>query len=313
MMVVPSTTSRRPRVKFEHVHLFVLVVETGSFTKAADFCGIPKSTISRNISSLEEDLGARLLHRTTRSLKLTETGERFYERAKHILQTVEETGREIAESQQDVTGRLVIYGPTILFDRCRDHIADFLVEHPRCEIEFRSTAMGQRAVLDHRFDLMLFVGDPFDSTFIASPMAQIGFDYYASPIYLEKFGTPESPSDLAKHRCIYRKSTEGDPMTWQFGDDDLQIQPEIICDSPYLVHALAVQGTGVARLPMILAADSLASGELVRLFDGQYAFRRTVNGIYSTRHYLPYKVRVLMDSIREKMPGEIAVLERECW
>ncbi len=312
-MVVPSATSRQPRVKFEHVHLFVLVVETGTFTKAADFCGIPKSTISRNISSLEDDLGTRLLHRTTRSLRLTEAGERFYERAKHILQTVEDTEREISESQQDITGRLVVYGPTVLFDRCRDHIAAFLVEYPRCEIEFHSTAMGQRAVLDHRFDLMLFVGDPFDSSFIAYPMAQIGFDYYASPKYLESSGEPGSPADLAKHRCIYRKSTAGDPMTWQFGEDDLGIEAGIICDSPYLVHALAVQGTGVARLPMILAADSLQSGELVRLFDGQYAFRRTVNGIYSSRHYLPYKVRVLMNSIREKLPGEIAALESDCW
>ena len=309
MMIVRSQARWPFRMKLEHMQLFVLVVDTGSFTKAADYSGIPKSTISRRISDLERDLGTRLLQRTTRSLNKTEAGERFYQRAITILEQVEDTEKELSEGQVEVKGKLVVYIPTLLIDKCRKHVSNFAIAHPNCELEIHSTAVGQRAVLDKRFDLMMYVGEPFDSSFIARPLADMGFDYFASPHYLEEHGVPETPDDIFAHRCIYRRANESDLVAWQFGDQELAINPGIICDSPYMVHALTLQGNGISQLPLILASDSVASGSVVQLFDGDYAFRRNIYGIYSSRHFLPHKVEVLIESIKGDLPGEIMRLE----
>lgn len=296
-------------MKLVYLQQFVLVVETGSFTNAAEFCGTPKSTISRNISNLERDLGTRLLQRTTRTLNLTDAGETFYQRALSILEQVAETEKEISEGQLKVKGKLVAYVPTLILDKCRHHVSDFVNEHPECELELHSTAVGQRAVLDKRFDLLVYIGEPFDSSFIAKPLADVGYDYFASPDYLEKHGTPENPEDIFAHRLVYRSNNEQDPAVWQFGDDDIAIKPSIICDSPYMTNAFLIQGVGIGQLPQILAASSVARGQLVRLFDGKYAYRRNVYGMYSSRRYLPHKVSVLIESIKSNLPGEIERLE----
>jgi DNA-binding transcriptional LysR family regulator len=296
-------------MKLEHLQQFIVVVDTGSFTKAADYCGIPKSTISRCISTLERDLGTRLLQRTTRSLTMTEAGELFYQRALDILEQVEATQREIADGQSEVKGKLVVYAPTVILDKCRHHVSQFVREHPECELELHSTALGQRAVLDRRFDLLMYVGEPFDSSFIARPLADMAYDYFASPDYLERRGIPENPADLFEHRCIYRSRNEHDPVTWVFGDEELTIKPDIVCDSPYMTNALLLQGIGVGQLPLILAASSVAKGQLVRLFAGRFAFRKNIYGLYSSRRYLPHKVKVLLEDIRSNLPGEIEALE----
>ena len=309
MALVRSITARPVRMKLEHVQQFVLVVDTGSFTKAADYCGIPKSTISRSLSTLEKDLGTRLLQRTTRKLTMTEAGERFYQRAIDILEQIEETEREISEGQTDVTGRLVVYVPTLLLDKCRHHVAQFAATYPKCALELHSTALGQRAVLDKRFDLLLYIGEPFDSSFIARPIADMGYDYFASPRYLEEHGTPDKPEDVFSHRCIYRSRDANESPNWQFGDEQIAIKPSIICDSPYMTNAFLLQGIGIGLLPMILAASSVQKGELVRLFDGKYAFRRKIYGIYSSRRFLPHKVKTLLENIKHDLAPEIEALE----
>jgi DNA-binding transcriptional LysR family regulator len=240
---------------------------------------------------------------------MTEAGERFYQRALDILEQVDATQREISEGQSEVKGKLVVYSPTLLLDKCRHHVSQFVREHPDCELELHSTALGQRAVLDRRFDLLIYIGEPFDSSFIARPLANVGYDYFASPDYLERCGMPEIPEDLFKHRCIYRSRNEQDPVAWQFGDEELAINPDIICDSPYMTNAFLLQGIGVGQLPLILAASSVAKGQLVRLFAGQYAFRQNIYGLYSSRRYLPHKVKVLIDDIKNDPPGEIEALE----
>lgn len=296
-------------MKLDDMQLYVLVVETGSFTKAADYCHTPKSTISRRISQLEKDLGTRLLQRTTRSLTVTEAGEHFYQRAVAILRDVEETEKELSEGRATVKGKLVMYAPTLILDKCRHEVAQFANTYPECELEFHSTAFGQRAVLDKRFDLLMYIGEPNDSSFIARPLADMGYDYFASPEYLERHGEPEKPEDILEHRCVYRIRNENDPLCWEFGKLELMLKPALLCDSPYMAHALALQGTGIARLPLMLASKSVAEGRLVQLFGGRYAIRRNIYGIYSSRHYLPNKVKILLEDIRRALPGEVRRLE----
>ena len=309
MLGTGSLTWYRSVMKLEDMQLFVLVVETGSFTKAADYCHTPKSTISRRISQLEKDLDTRLLQRTTRKLNMTEAGERFYQRAVGILKDVEDTEAELSQGQETVKGKLVFYAPTLFLDKVRHQVSGFANTYPNCELELHSTAMGQRAVLDKRFDLMMYIGEPYDSTFIARLLGDMGFDYFASPDYLEKHGEPESPEDILAHRCIYRIRNESDIISWEFGEQELVLKPAIICDSPYMAHALALENSGICRLPLILAAKSEAEGKLTRLFSGKYTFRRNIYGIYSSRRYLPHKVKVLMEEIKQALPTEIRRLE----
>ena len=309
MLKLANSSRCRHVMKLEDMQLFVLVVETGSFTKAADYCHTPKSTISRRISQLEKDLDTRLLQRTTRKLNMTEAGERFYLRAVNILKDVEDTEKELIEGQETVKGKLVLYAPTLILDKCRHQVSNFTKTYPNCELELHSTAVGQRAVLDKRFDLMVYIGEPYDSSFIARPLGDMGYDYFASPEYLERHGPPESPEEILNHRCIYRISCESDVISWKFGEQELMLKPEIVCDSPYMAHALAIQGTGITRLPLILAAASVARGQLVRLFEGKYTFRSNIYAIYSSRRYLPHKVKVLMDDIKRALPAEVARLE----
>lgn len=309
MLRITGLTWCRSVMKLEDMQLYVLVVETGSFTKAADYCHTPKSTISRRISQLERDLDTRLLQRTTRQLNMTEAGERFYQRAVDILKDVEDTEAELSQGQETVKGKLVLYAPTLILDKVRHQVTDFANTYPNCELELHSTAVGQRAVLDKRFDLMMYVGEPYDSTFIARLLGDMGYDYFASPDYLEKHGLPESPEDILNHRCIYRIRNESDVISWEFDKQELVLKPDIICDSPYMAHALALQGAGISRLPLILAAKSVAAGELIQLFGGRFTFRRNIYGIYSSRRYLPHKVKILMEDIRQALPGEIKRLE----
>jgi len=215
----------------------------------------------------------------------------------------------LSQGQETVKGKLVLYAPTLILDKCRHQVTGFANTYPNCELELHSTAVGQRAVLDKRFDLMMYIGEPYDSTFIARLLGDMGFDYFASPDYLEKHGLPETPEDILTHRCIYRIRNESDVISWEFGEQELILKPDIICDSPYMAHALALQDTGISRLPLILAAKSVAAGELIRLFGGSFTFRRNIYGIYSSRRYLPHKVKILMEDIRQALPGEITRLE----
>jgi DNA-binding transcriptional LysR family regulator len=296
-------------MKLDDMQLFVVVVETGSFTKAADYCHMPKSTISRHISQLEKDLSTRLLQRTTRSLNLTEEGEHFYRRALSILEQVEETRRELSEERAELKGKLVLYAPTLIVDKCSHQVVKFQQEHPGCELELHSTAIGQRTVLDRRFDLMMYIGEPFDSSFIARSLADLGYDYFASPEYIERHGLPSTPEELADHRCIYRIANENDSISWTFGEHELPLDPTVICDSPYMANSMTLQGAGIARLPLILAADSVAAGHLEPVFGDRFGHRRPIYGLYSSRHYLPHRVETLIASIQENLPSEIEQLE----
>ena len=156
---------------------------------------------------------------------------------------------------------------------------------------------------------MLHLGEPEDSSYIATPLAELQFDYYASPDYLEKYGAVELPENLTQHRCIFNPLRDNDSVTWQLGDQ--QIKPNFVAmvDSPYLALSFAREGMGVCRLPIFSAASGVRDGALVRLFDGHYAFRKTMYGLYPSKRFVPLKISLLIEYIKENLQDVISDYE----
>ncbi|MCG7585465.1 LysR family transcriptional regulator [Photobacterium sp. OFAV2-7] len=296
-------------MKLDDMELFVKVVEQGSFTKAADYCEIPKSTVSRRIRDLEQSLKTRLLERTTRRLHLTEVGEAFFHKAQQILQEVETTEKEIAQKQGDYSGKLTVYAPDCILELCVDHVAQFCQDYPDISLNLHSDSQPQHLMAEKRFDLQLNIGEQPDSSFIARPLATLHFDYFASPDYLAAHGVPKTPADLQRLSTL--TLTQGNPkaMAWRFHQQELPLNHKCCVDSPYVLRALAVAGQGICCLPTIMVSNEIAANKLVRLFDGQYAFQQNLYGVYHSRRYVPNKVKLLLDEVEMLLQARIDSLE----
>lgn len=298
-------------MKLDDMELFVQVVRHGSFTKAADFCELPKSTVSRRIRNLEQSLNTRLLERTTRRLILTEVGEAFYHKATQILEDVEKTEKEIAQRQGDYSGKLTIYAPDCILEHCVDHMTSFCQNYPEISLVLHSTSQPLTMMTEKRFDLLIDIGTQPDSSFIARPLATLQYDYFASPEYLEKFGTPQTAAELEAHHNLIMHQFSSQSLSWNTEQIALPAMPKCTADSPYVLRALALQGQGVGCLPTIMVADEVKQQKLIRLFDGQYAFPLTIYGIYHSRRYVPNKVKLLLDDVKALLQQRITTLEQQ--
>ncbi|OLQ75420.1 hypothetical protein BIT28_22540 [Photobacterium proteolyticum] len=296
-------------MKLDDMELFVKVVEQGSFTKAADYCEIPKSTVSRRIRDLEQSLKTRLLERTTRRLHLTEVGEAFFHKAQQILQEVETTEKEIAQKQGDYSGKLTVYAPDCILELCVDHVAQFCQDYPDISLNLHSDSQPQHLMAEKRFDLQLNIGEQPDSSFIARPLATLHYDYYASPDYLAAHGEPQTPADLQQLSTLELAQSNPRAMAWHFPQQTLSLTHKYSVDSPYVLRALAVANQGICCLPTIMVSNEVLANKLVRLFDGQYAFQQHLYGIYHSRRYVPNKVKLLLDEVEMLLQARIDSLE----
>jgi DNA-binding transcriptional LysR family regulator len=296
-------------VKLDDMELFVKVVEQGSFTKAADYCEIPKSTVSRRIRDLEQSLKTRLLERTTRRLHLTEVGEAFYHKVQQILKEVETTEKEIAQKQGDYSGKLTVYAPDCILELCVDHVAQFCQDYPDISLNLHSDSQPQHLMAEKRFDLLLNIGTQSDSSFIARPLATLSYDYFASPDYLAIDGEPKTPADLHQFSTLTLNQNNQKAMEWYFNQQELSLTHKCTVDSPYVLRALAVANQGICCLPTIMVSNEVKENKLVRLFGGQYAFQQVLYGVYHSRRYVPNKVKLLLDEVEALLQARIDSIE----
>ncbi|WP_070965077.1 LysR family transcriptional regulator [Vibrio sonorensis] len=285
-------------MKLEDMSLFVRVVDCGSFTKAADYFDMPKSTVSRRIRQLEEAVQARLLERTTRKLVMTETGQTFYFKAKNILNQVEQTQAEITQAQTELAGVLVLYVPDLLLELNSDQISEFYLTHPAISLEVHSSKNLAHHYNETRFDLMLSIGCQNDSSFIAHPVGELNFGYFCSPNLLVSKDLYKMPA------LVLTQFTSGD-FVWN--QQALPLPESIRCqaDNPYLLRSLAQKGQGITCLPRICVAEMLANGELVEVQQEALRFCQTVYAIYHSRRFIPKRVSLLLEEIRSKLPNQI--------
>ena len=289
------------------IPVFVAVVENGGFSAAARKLGISKSAVSKRINQLEDHLGVRLLHRTTRKLSLTEAGERYLKHAAEALAAANQAEDAVTELQGEPQGQLRINAP-MSFGRL--HVAPlipkFLKRYPKLQIDL---VMDDRKVdlVAEGFDLSIRGGILPDSTLIARKLAPIHQVLCASPEYIERHGLPGTPEELTGHNCVLF-SLSSDANKWTLIDADgsqsvLVSGSYQVNNSEALLEALRA-GVGIGRLPTFVAGPDLKTGRLVKLFEFWRIPDFTMYAVFPEREYLPAKVRVFLDFAIEYFGGD---------
>jgi DNA-binding transcriptional LysR family regulator len=296
-------------VKFEDLEIFVAIVEANSISRAADNLDMPKSRVSRHLKELEEELGERLLERTTRSIRLTEAGDRFYQGSLQMLDNMEALRNEVVSDRSKIDGRLTVFSPAEFMSQLlEEHLGEFSRRYPALEIEFLSGA-ARPDLLHDRLDVIIHPDPPEDSSFVAQQLCRGRTDFFASPTYLAQHGQPQHPSELYHHSCIAELNQSRQPRPWLYREQrktrELRIQPRYRCDSVATACSLARQGLGVVMLPVFIGEASVAQGRLVQLFDGKYEVTHGIFAIYSSRRLKPRKLEVFLEFMKEVLPESI--------
>ncbi|MDR6676750.1 LysR family transcriptional regulator [Pseudomonas oryzihabitans] len=294
-----------------NMRVFVAVVESGSFTGAAQMLQTTTAHVSRAVAHLETHLRTRLLHRTTRRIALTEAGQRYLTRCEQILAYVEEAEAEAGHAQARPEGRLRVHSMTGIGQHYVIRaIAGYRALHP--EVRFDLT-MANRIpdLLEEGFDLAIVVAAELpDSGFVSQQIGQTYSILCASPAYLREHGQPQTPADLADHACLRFISPVVPFDRWQFeGPNGAEIFR--IGETPFQVNVgdamteALRQGLGIGVLPLYSAVDGLRDGSLVRVLPAYRLQRLNAYALYASRQYLDAKIKTWVAYLREQIPGAL--------
>ena len=293
--------------RFENMDTFIRVVEAGSISGAADRLGVAKSAVSRRLKELEVHLGVELFHRTTRRMKLTDTGRAFYHQAVRILDDVLEA--EIATSQAHATlkGSLKIALPSSFgLMHMGPVINDFLKEHPLVEfdLDFNDREVD---LIQEGFDLAIRIANLPDSSMIARRFATVKTVICASPEYLEQMGTPSTPDDLIHHRCLVY-SLLRDHEYWHLTDARgneirTRVRSYLKASTGEFLRDAAVEGKGIILGPTFISYKEIESGKLVPLLEEYKTQQINAYAIYPQTRHLSQRVRAFVDFLIKRFEG----------
>jgi len=277
---------------------FVKVVQTGSFTRAAESLQTQKAHLSRVVSQLERELGARLLERSTRALSLTEIGREFFERAVGILASVDDARLAVQQAQGEPRGTLrltcgVEFGQLAV----SAWIQRYLQQHPQVSVDAEFT--GRVVDLVHEgFDLAVRLGPLADSSLAARRLGTLGYGLYAAPGYLKRRGRPQAPEDLRTLDTLaFAVTSPRAQWTLTQGADTRRVplQPRLRASNTFVVCEAAVQGLGLALLPRLVAEPRQAAGQLQRVLPAWSGPEVPVHAVFASARYLTPKVRAFVD------------------
>lgn len=285
--------------------ILVRIIDKGSFTAAAQDLGMTKATVSRRIAELEQRLGARLLYRSTRQLKLTEAGEQYYQRCSKAVEELAQAELMLSVSQQEVTGTLRLAVPIetgqLVVGRL---VARFLQAYPGLRVDLELTNRNVDPISEG-LDAIVRIGDMNDPNLAARRLWRTERLLCASPEYLARSPEIARPEDLVRHEKIAVNTGFLTPH-WCFELDDR----EVMVDPParFTVNNItcareaAKAGLGLASLPAMLCHDELASGTLVALLPDWRQPRVPIYLLFPERRLMPRKLRVFIDFLVENGP-----------
>lgn len=290
---------------FLALRLFVSAVELGSFSKAARVFNFKVSSVSRQISSLEQDLGTTLFRRSTRQLLLTDSGASLYDRATRILADMEEARRSTATAASEAVGTLRLRAP---FEFGRLHLTpllpEFMASRPGLSVDIMLT--DQTTDLEAaRFDVSVMFGDPSDKRFFAQKLARNGYLICCARSYLDRATEPKFPSALGDYNCLTSEEHE----TWQFGSDRSTVEIAVTVSGNFRSNRLeptlqaVLAGVGFGRLPYWIVGPYLRSGALVPVLTN-YRCKctdDTIYGIYPEKRTASPKIRAFLDFLLLKI------------
>lgn len=279
---------------------FLRVAELASFTQAADRLGVPKASVSTAVQQLENHLGTRLLHRTTRRVQLTQDGQAYYERALDLLADADELQSMFQLGEAAYAGRLrVDMSIGMARHLVVPRLAEFLDAHPGISLELGSTDRRVDLVREG-FDCVLRVGTLADSSLVARPLGRFRVLTVASPAYLERQGVPQSPEDLDTHRLVgYAPMLGARPEDFEYLDRDGTLRTRAMPFALVVNNSEAYQAACLAGLGLIQAPESglrapLDDGRLVEVLPGFRAEPMPVSLLYANRRHLPKRVQAFM-------------------
>lgn len=284
--------------------LFARIVEAGSFSRAAERLHLPKSTVSRRIALLEQQLGERLLQRTTRKLVVTEFGASLYEHARAVAEQVEAAGALAQHRQGAPSGKLRISVPGDFANiGLHEVIARFIERYPAVSLEMDLSPRRVDLIAEN-YDIAIRMGDlPDDASLNARPINTEYFGLYASPVYLGTHGLPEHPDDLLQHDLLCLLSRNGGAVAWVLSRGkqrwERPLQARLTANSPELLARIASRGAGIAASSQTFAAPYLKTGELVRVLPEWDLPLASGWAVFPGRRLMPAKTRAFLDMMEE--------------
>ncbi len=277
---------------------FVRIAETGSFSAVAREVGATQPAISRQIAALEDHLGARLLQRSTRSLRLTEDGNDLLAHARLVIEAVDQTEAAIGQRRAQAAGLVRLGSPTV-FGRMyvAPHIGMLLERHPQLSVELQMTD-DVVDMVQAGLDLAVRVGEVQDAGLVVRRVGTTAAIAVAAPAYLEAHGEPMEPGDLVRHQCIIFTRIAA-PDQWQFtgpeGSVPVPVTGRLRSNSIEAVMEAAIAGVGIALLPTWMVGDAVRDGQLRTILQHWKPQRRSISLVYPSRRFLAPRTRAVID------------------
>ena len=281
--------------RLDTMRTFVLVVDSGSFAGAAKRLQVSPATVTHNVQSLEDHLGAQLLNRTTRKLNLTEVGQGYYELCSRILAEIDDAERCVSAAQTTPRGLLRLNTSIWLARVVAPFIAEFSTVYPDVSFELIVTD-HMVDLVEQGFDLALRGGPLPDSDLISRRLGFAELTLVAAPDYLARHGTPERPQDLASHNCLTLVQLD---HHWRFsgpeGEIEVDVSGNLRSNTLEALRRAAMAGQGICLVPTASVIEELKSGCLVRLLPDYRTTEPVIHALYPASRHLSAKVRVFLD------------------
>jgi DNA-binding transcriptional LysR family regulator len=286
---------------------FVRVVELGSFTRAAEALGASKAVVSKYVSRLEQRLGARLLHRTTRRLTLTEPGEALYRRSAGALAELGEAEKDVAQLTGAPRGLLRVSAPVYFGSvSLAPVVKDFRARYPDIGLDLE---LDDRLVdlVKERFDLAIRISSLTDSSLVARRLAPCPLVVVGAPAYFRRRGMPKAPADLRAHDCL-TYSLARNPSEWRFRPAGgrwiaVTVPSSYRSNNDFALKQAALDGLGLAMFPSFFVERELDQGRLARALGGYGTGELSINVVYASKRHLLPKARVFVDFLAERFGG----------
>ena len=293
--------------RLEQMQVFVRIVEAGSISRAATQLYQTKSAVSKALSGLEAELGVKLLARTTRTQKLTDSGQLFYEQAKGLLPGVEALYSDVAEASAEAKGKIRISAPLSFgIAHLSAPLKDFMLQHPKVELEVIYDD-GRADLVEDGFDLAIRIGNLADSQLQARRLCPIGFTLCASPEYIAENSPITSIQDLAHHPFLKYSSMSSGRYTWttDTGETSTVNMPTrfVANNGDALLH-MAEQGLGITAVPHFIGYKALQAGRLVPILPHIGLPSESAYAVYPQSQYLPQRTRLFIDFLVARFAGE---------
>jgi DNA-binding transcriptional LysR family regulator len=283
---------------------FVAICNWGSFTGAAKAAGLPKSSVSRQLQALEDALGVRLLHRTTRQLTPTEAGTELLARASLALAQLSEATREIRDQDREPAGTVKFSAPQDLGAFMLPEVfAEFSRKYPRIQID-ADFSVRRVDLIAEGFDCAIRIGPLRDSSLVARRIGCVELILVCSPQYAQAHGTVRTLAELAAATCLLFRA-DSDVATWSLdgpkGPESVSVRGNIRSNDLGFLQAMARRGCGIALIPAQIAAPFIERGELVRILPGYSQDGGEAHILTPTGRFVPHRVRLFVDHVATRL------------